>query len=234
MVLLVHVLPMGGPALPEPTSHNKAWAKERLGMAGKRVLVTAGLMGPDKGVQHVMHALEKLPQSLKDDMVYVVAGKPADCGGNCIEYYAYLEDLSHELNLTAHVALMPKALTQQGWMDLWAAADVAVMLYPEDLISHPATFTEALAAGVVPVATPFAAALAMTSEASAVLVWERDPIHVAAGLSSVLNLSDEELLVMQRAAWKAAQGATWRRVGRQFAFEVLTPALEAGRAAALR
>ena len=65
----VRVVPHGAPNLPPPTTQRKEWAKEKLGMAGKRVLVTAGLMGPDKGASHVVAALDKLPRALLQTVV---------------------------------------------------------------------------------------------------------------------------------------------------------------------
>ena len=215
----VHVIPNGGPSdIPEPSLQKKAWAKEKLGMAGKRVAITAGLIGPDKGIQFVLPALfYKLPTALKENLIYVIAGERGDCGANCIEFYSFLETQLTEFggDEAEHVVFMPEHLTQEGWNDLWAAADVAIMIYSEDIIPHPGTFSQALTAGVVPVATPFAAAVAAASEQSAVLVWERDPVHVAAGLEAVLKLSDEKLLEMQRNAWNVGQKLHWDSVGRR-------------------
>lgn len=230
----VHVIPNGGPSdTPEPTIQNKSWAKEKLGMAGKRVVITAGLIGPDKGVQFVIPALfYKLPTALKENLIYIVAGQPGDCGANCIEFYSFLETQLNEFggDLVEHVAFMPERLTLEGWKDLWAAADVAIMLYPEDIIPHPGTFSQALTAGVVPVVTPFAAAISAASESSAVLVWDRDPVHVAAGLEAVLKLSDEKLLEMQRNAWNVGQKIVWEKIGADFVSKALTPTLRNGRA----
>ncbi len=232
----VHVIPNGGPSFetPEPTLQNKAWAKEKLGMTGKRVVITAGLIGPDKGIQFVIPALfYKLPAALKENLIFIVAGQHGDCGADCIEYYSFLETQLSEFggDLADHVAFMPERLTQEGWKDLWAAADVSIMLYPEDIIPHPGTYSQALAAGVVPVTTPFAAAMSTASESSAVLVWERDPVHVAAGLEAVLKLSDEKLLEMQKNAWRVGQKISWEKVGADFVSRVVTPTLKKKRAA---
>jgi glycosyltransferase involved in cell wall biosynthesis len=228
------VIPNGGPSdTVEPTLQNKAWAKEKLGMAGKRVVITTGLLGPDKGVQFVIPALfYKLPTALKENLIYIVAGQPGDCGADCIEYYSFLESQLNEFggDLVERVAFMPERLTLEGWKDLWAAADVAIMLYPEDIIPHPGTFSQALTAGVVPVVTPFAAAISLASESSAVLVWERDPVHVGAGLESVLKLSDEDLLKMQRNAWNVGRKIGWEKIGADFVSKVVIPTLNIGRA----
>jgi hypothetical protein len=228
----VIVVPNGAPTFPEPTAAGKAWAKESLGMAGKRVLVTAGVQGPDKGSIHVLNGIEKLSPALKENLVYVIAGGRGDCGAACVEHYDTLSALVSDLNLTAHVVLMPDALSDEGWEDLWTAADLAPLLYPEDLNSHPATFTVALAAGAVPVATPFASARAAGAEAGVVLVWERDPLHVAAALEEVLMLDETALLEAQRAGWKAVRRVVWAEVGRVFVGEVLAPVLGKPHAAA--
>lgn len=188
-------------------------------------------MGPDKGVEHVLHGLDCLPRHLKDSLVYIIAGEPADCGATCIEYYDLLEVTAAELNLTSTMVLMPEALTQEAWTDVMTAADIAVNIYPEDLFPHPATFMEALAHGVVPIATPFAAALSYMDESAGVLVFERDPVHVAAALRQVLELGPKELAGMQHAAWEASLDKSWEKVGAGFVEKVIGSVVKAATAA---
>jgi glycosyltransferase involved in cell wall biosynthesis len=58
---LVHVIPHGVPEAPQLDQDR---AKESLGLAGRTVLLTFGLLGPDKGVEV---ALEALPAVVADD-----------------------------------------------------------------------------------------------------------------------------------------------------------------------
>lgn len=184
----------------------KRWAKQKLGIPlHKCVMVTAGLISPDKGAHFVVKALEKLHHGQRDDLVYIVAGRVADCGADCIEYYDVLEERVNELGLSQSVVLMRNMLTGEGWHDVWAAADVAAMLYPEDLIPAPSTLMDALSHGAVPMATPFASALASLNERNALLVWERDPGSIIAAVMHLIMMhNDGSLLEMQKEAWKAA------------------------------
>jgi glycosyltransferase involved in cell wall biosynthesis len=47
--------------------------KEQFGMAGKKVLLTFGLLSPNKGIEHVLNALLDIVAEFPD-LVYIVLG----------------------------------------------------------------------------------------------------------------------------------------------------------------
>jgi hypothetical protein len=149
----------------------------------------------------------------------------------CIEFYTLLEKRSQELKLQKNVVLMPEKLTEEGWRDLWLAADIAMLVYAEDLNPHPATYYEALASGAIPVTTPFAAALAEEHGRSTVLTWDRDPDIVAAAIKSVLMLNASSLEKTREDSWKAVQNSSWNDFGSILSEKIIVPTIMKGRGA---
>src|SRR6185369_14593315 len=63
----IDLIPHGIPSLPQGDR------KHRLGVAGKSVLLTFGLLSPDKGIEHVIDALPAILER-HPETVYVVLG----------------------------------------------------------------------------------------------------------------------------------------------------------------
>src|SRR5207248_7500769 len=63
----IDVIPHGIPSLPEGDR------KEKLGLAGKSVILTFGLLSPDKGIEHVIDALPAILER-HPETVYIVLG----------------------------------------------------------------------------------------------------------------------------------------------------------------
>lgn len=189
------------------------------------------LLYATQGPYFVLNALNKLPSSLLKNLTYIVAGRRDDCGAMCIEFYTLLEKRSQELKLTKNVIFMPEKLTEEGWTDLWLAADIAMLIYAEDLNPHPATYYEALSSGAIPITTPFAAALAEERGRSTVLTWDRDPDVVAAAIKSVLMSDALSVEKMREDAWKAVQDSRWKEFGYTLSKKVILPTIRKGRGA---
>jgi glycosyltransferase involved in cell wall biosynthesis len=64
----IDVIPHGIPRVP-----SAARSKDKLGVAGKSVILTFGLLSPDKGIEHVIDALPAILESYPDT-VYIVLG----------------------------------------------------------------------------------------------------------------------------------------------------------------
>src|SRR6185436_1332029 len=64
----IDVIPHGIPSVP-----SAAPSKDQLGVAGKSVILTFGLLSPDKGIEHVIDALPAILESYPDT-VYIVLG----------------------------------------------------------------------------------------------------------------------------------------------------------------
>ncbi len=149
----VAVIPHGAPSaepIPPPGLRGE------LGLAGRTVLLTFGLLGPSKGVEFALASLERAVAA-QPDLLYVVLGSthPEIVRR---EGEAYREQLQAEVEargLGEHVRFVDRYVDNEvlwGWL---CAADVYVTPYPgmEQICSG--TLAYALAAGLPVVSTPY-------------------------------------------------------------------------------
>jgi hypothetical protein len=59
-----------------------------------------------------MRAVALLPNTTRQDLIYVVVGQPADCGRRCVDHYSTIEQLANELSLTDQVLTINEHLSQ--------------------------------------------------------------------------------------------------------------------------
>ncbi len=207
------IIPHGVPDLPlaDPAS-----VKPTLGLAGRQVVLSFGLLGPGKGYEL---AIDALPS--------VVAAHPAACfvvvGATHPEMLrregeAYREALvarGEALGMTDHLMFVNRFVSREeltGWLE---AADVFVTPYPnlEQIVSG--TLSYAMGAGRAIVSTPYAYAAELLADGRGVLVPPGSPALLAAALSEVLG--DAGLrATLGRRAYQHSRGMVWSQVGAEY------------------
>ncbi|HEX6939039.1 MAG TPA: glycosyltransferase family 4 protein [Longimicrobiales bacterium] len=176
-----------------------AW-RSRLGLDGRRVLLSVSRLMPRKGVDTALDALALLA-SERPDVVYVVAGDGPE--------RARLERRAAELGLVDRVRF-PGAVDEAALPGLYAAADVFVLPVREErdddeVEGFGIVFCEAAAAGLPVVAGDSGGvADAVRDGETAFLVPPRDPAATAAALARLLD-DDALRLAMGRAGRLAAE-----------------------------
>ena len=55
-----------------------------------------------------------MPNATRQSIVYLVVGRPSDCGEACIDHRSSLEELIHEHGLQKQVLIIPEFLSQVG------------------------------------------------------------------------------------------------------------------------
>lgn len=110
---LVDVVPHGRRALREPRPEAIDTMRERLGLAGKRVVVNVAAKRPHKNQELLIRALPHLP----DDVVLVLAGHEEP-------YADFLRELAPQLGVADRLQL-PNYLGDEELEALWRIADAA-------------------------------------------------------------------------------------------------------------
>lgn len=150
---IVDVVPHGTPDL-DPV--RPEGLRERLGVEGRTVLLTFGLLGPSKGIEFAIESLERAVAA-QPDVLYVILGAthPEIVAR---EGEAYRETLVAEVaarGLADHVRFENHYVDTDELWDWLRAADVYVSPYPNlDQITS-GTLSNALAAGLPVVSTPY-------------------------------------------------------------------------------
>lgn len=208
---------------PDDIPEDKEGAKRALGLSGKVVLATFGLLGPGKGIEYVIEALPEVVCHFPD-VTYLIIGAthPKEREARGEAYRTFLETLVHELNLENHVHFVNRYLPCSELHVYLAATDIYLTPYcnPEQVTSG--TLTYALRFGKVIISTPYLSAREVLQDSGGILVPFRNPSAIASAICELLS-HPEKMEAAARKAREQSERYSWRQVGKAYAktFEAL-------------
>lgn len=181
----VHVIPHGVPDVPLVDSNS---VKPSLGLAGRDVILSFGLLGPGKGYEL---AIDALPAVVADhpQALYVILGAthPELIRREGEGYRQSLADQAARLGMTDHVRFVDKFVALSELTRWLEAADVFVTPYPNLGQIVSGTLSYAMGAGRAIVSTPYVYAEELLADGRGVLVAPGSPIKLAAALSGLIG-----------------------------------------------
>lgn len=225
----VHVIPHGVPDIPLVDS---ATVKPALGLGGRDVVLSFGLLGPGKGYELAIQALPEVVAA-HPEVVYVILGAthPDLVAREGEAYRQSLVDLVAQLDLGEHVRFVDRYVGRNELVHWLQAADVFVTPYPNLGQIVSGTLSYAMSAGRAVVSTPYAYAAELLADGRGVLVAPASPRALAGGLSAVLG--DESLRAgIGARAHAHTRRMLWPAVGAAYTTLLAARALEGARPAA--
>jgi glycosyltransferase involved in cell wall biosynthesis len=190
--------------------------KALLGVEGKSVLLTFGLLSPDKGIEYVIDALPKILER-HPDTVYVVLGAthPHVKENEGETYRIMLESRARRLGVDTHMIFHDRFVSQSELADFMSAADIYITPYlkPEQITSG--TLAYAVGSGKAVVSTPYRYASELLADDRGVLVPPRDPAAIAREVTALLG-DDAKRLAMCERARAFGVGMQWPAVARRY------------------
>ena len=222
----IDLIPHGIPAVPA-----SGGAKARLGLDGRRVLLTFGLLAPDKGIETVIDAMPAILERFPDAL-YVVLGAshPHILARSGESYRAMLEERARRLGVADSVAFHNRFVSLEELTGFLAAADLYLTPYLKLEQSTSGTLAYALGAGKAVISTPYTYARELLAEGRGVLVPRRDPAALAREAAGLLG-DGARRLAMGRLAAERGRSMAWPVVAAQLPGE-LRPGLPGARGAA--
>ena len=201
--------------IPHGAALNLVGASARL--APSPVVLTWGLIGPGKGIEHGITALAALGDLVPRPTYLVVGGthpKVLEREGEA--YRSRLMSLACALGVRDQVVFANKYRTTSDLQALVRGADIVLLPYdsPEQVTSG--VLVEAQAAGKPVVATAFPHAVEALADGSGLVVPRGDATAIAGALRSIL-LHPGQADAMRRAARDAALGLAWPTVAGRYA-----------------
>jgi hypothetical protein len=209
----IAVIPHGAPDRPftETADH-----KRTLGLEGRAVLLTFGLLAPNKGVEHMLRALPALAKR-HANALYVVLGAthPHLLAREGEAYRESLVKLSAELGISAHVCFIDEYVDEAKLLAYLAAADIYVTPYQAEAQITSGTLSFAVALGKPVVSTPYWHACELLGNGRGLITPFNDHSALA---TACLKLLDDDVLRerMRRKAYAAGREMTWPRVAEQY------------------
>lgn len=211
---LVHVIPHGVPAV---RAWNRREIRRRLGLAGREVLCTFGLINPGKGIEFMLHALPGVV-TRHPRIIYLVLGQTHPVVKRLYgeAYREHLNQLAVQLGIDAHVRFVDTYLSEAELTDYLLATDVYVTPYlgADQIVSG--TLAYAVGLGKAIVSTPYLYAQELLGQRRGLLVPFRDPEALENALNRILDSAHLRYLLQKRAL-SLGITMTWPRVGARYA-----------------
>ena len=186
--------------IPEMPPMEPEQMKQQLGLSNKSVLLTFGLLSPDKGIENVIEALPSLLAQFPD-VVYVVLGAthPHILKQFGEAYRESLEALAERLGVRQSVHFHNRFVPLEELTQFLRAADIYITPYlkPEQITSG--TLAYAVGFGKAVLSTPYYYAEELLADGRGILVPWRDPCAIAREVTVLLSEPQKRAELQQRA-----------------------------------
>ncbi len=190
--------------------------KDLFHVEGKTVLLTFGLLSPNKGIEYVIEALpailERHPQ-----VVYIVLGAthPHLLAREGEAYREKLERLAVERGVAEQVIFDNRFVTLEQLKEFIGAADIYLTPYLNEAQITSGTLAYTFGAGKALISTPYWHAQELLAEERGILVPFADSVAIADGVNHFLS-NPTLMTAMRKRAWKAGREMIWPVVARRY------------------
>jgi glycosyltransferase involved in cell wall biosynthesis len=199
-----------------PTVAIDPQSKDRLGVDGKTVILTFGLLSPDKGIEYVIDALPAI-LAVHPNVVYIVLGAthPHVIAREGESYRLMLEARAQRLGVSGSMIFHNRFVSQDELTEFLSATDIYVTPYLNAEQITSGTLAYAVGAGKAVISTPYIYARELLSDGRGVLVPWRDAAAIASEVITLVSDDSQREAMCARAAAYGA-GMTWPAVARQY------------------
>ena len=207
------VVPHG---VPDRPLTDTALLKPRFGFDGRKVLLTFGLLSPNKGIETMIRAMPAIAAA-DSSALYVVLGAthPHLVAREGEVYRESLIALAAELGVADHVRFIDGFLEQELLLEYLAAADVYITPYLTEAQITSGTLSYAVALGKPVVSTPYWHAEELLADGVGMLVDFGDSAGFAKAVSGLLADPDRLESHRQR-AWAIGRSMTWEKLAEAY------------------
>ena len=209
----IDLIPHGVPdlAFGDPNYH-----KDFSGTEGKAVLLTFGLLSPNKGIENVIEALPCIVAK-HPEAVYVIAGAthPHVRRREGDQYRLQLQALARKRGVERNVIFHNRFVTPEEMAQFVGAADIYITPYRHEEQAVSGTLAYALGAGKAIISTPYWHATELLNDNRGVLVPFENPGAIA---DAAIELLDNEVSrhSMRKRAYLYARDMVWNKVAQSY------------------
>jgi glycosyltransferase involved in cell wall biosynthesis len=209
----IDLIPHGIPDLPfeRPDVYKKAFSCQ-----GKSVLLTFGLLSPNKGFESVIQAMPGILAS-HSNAVYVIAGAthPQVRAREGDRYRLQLQALAKKLGVERQVLFINRFVSPHEMAALVGSADIYITPYCHEAQAVSGTLAYAMGAGKAIISTPYWHASELLDQGRGALVPFEDPAAIATAAIALLA-NDEARQAMRERAYLYARPMIWKRVAQSY------------------
>jgi glycosyltransferase involved in cell wall biosynthesis len=213
--LIAHGIPDVG--FVDPT-----YFKDQFGVEGKVVLLTFGLLSPNKGIEYVLNALPQIVAKFPD-VVYIVLGAthPNELREHGEAYRVSLEILAKKNKIEKNVIFYNDFVDIENLKEFIGAADLYITPYLQEAQITSGTLAYAFGAGKAVVSTPYWHAAELLADERGVLVPFADAQAIAREVIALLS-DDTRRHTIRKNAYRIGREMVWSNVAQLYmrSFEV--------------
>jgi glycosyltransferase involved in cell wall biosynthesis len=214
----IDLIPHGIPDVPFA---DPATFKKQFGVEGKVVLLTFGLLSPNKGIEFVLNALPRIVDEFPE-VVYIVLGAthPGEMREHGQAYRLSLEMLAKKNKVDKNVIFCNQFVDIESLTEFIGAADIYITPYLNEAQITSGTLAYTFGSGKVVVSTPYWHAAELLAEERGVLVPFADSAAIATQVIGLLR-DEKRRNNMRRNAYRIGREMVWSNVARVYgrAFE---------------
>jgi glycosyltransferase involved in cell wall biosynthesis len=209
----IDMVPHGVPDLPflDPNFY-----KDRFGVEGKAVLLTFGLLSPNKGIENVIQALPQILSKHKN-VAYIVAGAthPHILRREGDKYRESLQALAKEVGVESNVIFHDRFVSPEEMAEFIGAADIYITPYRYEAQVVSGTLAYALGAGKAIISTPYWHAIELLDDRRGALVPFQNPGAIA---QKTIELLDTPAIrhAMRKRAYLFGRDMIWKKVAQGY------------------
>ncbi|HEY6391157.1 MAG TPA: glycosyltransferase family 4 protein [Bryobacteraceae bacterium] len=207
--LIAHGIPDVG--FVDPT-----YFKDQFGVEGRIVLLTFGLLSPNKGIEYVLNALPDILAEFPD-VVYIVLGAthPNELRERGEDYRLSLEILAKKNKVEKNVIFYNQFVDIENLKEFIGAADLYVTPYLNEAQITSGTLAYAFGAGKAVVSTPYWHASELLAEDRGVLVPFGDTPAIAREVIGLLR-DDTRRHSIRKNAYRIGRDMIWSNIAQQY------------------
>ena len=202
--------------IPDMGFVDPSYFKDQFAVEGKVVLLTFGLLSPNKGIEHVLNALPSVLAEFPD-VVYIVLGAthPNELRDHGEVYRLSLEILAKKNKIDKNVIFYNRFVELENLKEFIGAADLYVTPYLNEAQITSGTLAYAFGAGKAVVSTPYWHAAELLAEDRGVLVPFGDAQAIAREVTGLLR-DDTRRHAIRKNAYRIGRDMVWSNVAQLY------------------
>jgi glycosyltransferase involved in cell wall biosynthesis len=202
--------------IPDMPFIDSSFYKDKFGVEGKKVLLTFGLLSPNKGIENVLQALPSVTRK-HPDVTYIILGAthPHILKAHGEEYRISLQQLVRRLNISDHVIFQNRFVALKELCEFLGIADIYVTPYLEEAQITSGTLAYAMGTGKAVISTPYWYATEMLAEGRGRIVPFNNPDAMAEQIIDLLD-NDVDRNAIRKKAYAFCREAIWKEVSRRY------------------
>lgn len=190
--------------------------KDQFGVEGKHVLLTFGLLSPNKGIENVLSALPEVIKSIPN-LVYIILGAthPSLVREYGESYRLGLERMAQDLGIKRHVSFHNRFVELEELKVFLGVTDLYITPYQNAAQTTSGTLAYAFGCGKAVISTPYWHAEELLGDGRGVLVPFGDSKAMAGAIIALLK-DHTRRHAMRKRAYLLGREMIWSKTAQQY------------------